>query len=82
MSRIAADNGLFVPSELTLLGKTLLQLDEVGHILDPEFDPTPRSAATSGELMSQRDDQEATQGSMLSSLLEMKDFITRAAGRA
>jgi len=31
----AAENGVFVPSELTLLGKTLLQLDEVGKILDP-----------------------------------------------
>src|SRR5471030_3212752 len=30
----AADMDLFVPSELTLLGKTLLQLDEVGRILD------------------------------------------------
>ena len=32
VSRSAADNGLFIPSELALLGKTLLQLDEVGKI--------------------------------------------------
>ena len=30
VGRTAADTGLAVPSELTLLGKTLLQLDEVG----------------------------------------------------
>ena len=35
----ARQNGLWVPSEMTLLGKTLLQLDEVGRILDPTFDP-------------------------------------------
>jgi len=28
-----------VPSELTLPGKTLLQLDQIGKILDPQFDP-------------------------------------------
>jgi predicted unusual protein kinase regulating ubiquinone biosynthesis (AarF/ABC1/UbiB family) len=38
-TRVAADQGLHVPSELTMLGKTLLQLDEVGRILDPKFDP-------------------------------------------
>jgi len=39
MHRTASDTGLHVPSELTLLGKTLLQLDEIGRILDPAFDP-------------------------------------------
>ena len=36
MSKYAADCGLYVPTELTLLGKTLLQLDEIGKILDPD----------------------------------------------
>src|SRR5258708_841381 len=39
VSRCAADTGLRVPPELALLGKTLLQLDEIGRILDPHFDP-------------------------------------------
>ena len=47
VTKIAADQGLHVPSDLTMLGKTLLQLDEVGKILDPEFVRTPPSAATS-----------------------------------
>src|SRR5262249_12695897 len=34
VTTIASELGLFVPSELTLLGKTLMQLDEVGKILD------------------------------------------------
>ena len=38
-SQSACDNGLFVPSELAMLGKTLLQLEEVGRILNPAFDP-------------------------------------------
>ncbi|CAN5840745.1 AarF/UbiB family protein [soil metagenome] len=75
VSRNAAENGLFVPSELTLLGKTLLQLDEVGRILDPEFDPNASIRRNAAELMSQRMTRNATQGSFFSSLLEMKDFI-------
>jgi len=75
VARNAADNGLFVPSELTLLGKTLLQLDEVGKILDPTFDPNASIRRNVGELMSQRMGKNATQGSVLRSLLEMKDFI-------
>src|ERR1041384_5173590 len=54
VGRAARDNGLFVPSELTLLGKTLLQLDEVGRTLDPEFDPNASIKRNVGELMSQR----------------------------
>ncbi|MBE0544169.1 MAG: AarF/ABC1/UbiB kinase family protein [Verrucomicrobia bacterium] len=75
VSKNAADNGLFVPSELTLLGKTLLQLDEVGKILDPAFDPNASIRRNVGELMSQRTRKQATAGGVFSSLLEMKDFI-------
>ena len=75
VSRSAAENGLFVPSELTLLGKTLLQLDEVGKILDPDFDPNASIRRNVGELLSQRMTKDASQGSILSSLLEMKEFI-------
>ncbi|MGD0007580.1 MAG: AarF/UbiB family protein [Terriglobia bacterium] len=75
VSKNAADNGLFVPSELTMLGKTLLQLDEVGKILDPAFDPNASIRRNVGELMSQRMRKNATPGSVFSSLLEMKNFV-------
>jgi predicted unusual protein kinase regulating ubiquinone biosynthesis (AarF/ABC1/UbiB family) len=76
VTKNAADNGLYVPSELTLLGKTLLQLDEVGKILDPAFDPNASIRRNVTELMTRRMRKQATQGNALSSLLEMKDFIT------
>jgi len=75
VTKNAADNGLHVPSELTLLGKTLLQLDEVGKILDPTFDPNASIRRNVTELMTRRTRKQATQGSVLSSLLEMKEFI-------
>src|SRR5476649_464068 len=78
----AADMDLFVPSELTLLGKTLLQLDEVGRILDPEFDPNAAIRHNAARLMSRRIKRDATQGSILSSLIDMKDFISGLPVRA
>ena len=76
LSRAAAENGLFVPSELTLLGKTLLQLDQVGRILDPAFDPNASIRRNVTELVSQRMLKEATQGNVFSTMLEMKTFMT------
>jgi ubiquinone biosynthesis protein len=75
LSKNAAENGLFAPSELTLLGKTLLQLDEVGKILDPTFDPNACIRRNVGELMSQRLLKDATPGNIVGSLLEMKAFM-------
>lgn len=76
VSQTAAREGLYVPSELTLLGKTLLQLDQIGKILNPNFDPNDAIQRNASEIMSQRMRKQATQGSLLSSILEMRDFVT------
>jgi predicted unusual protein kinase regulating ubiquinone biosynthesis (AarF/ABC1/UbiB family) len=75
LSQHARNNGLIVPSELTLLGKTLLQLDEVGRILDPGFDPNASIRRNVTELMSRRMKRDISQSNVFSSLLEMKDFM-------
>jgi predicted unusual protein kinase regulating ubiquinone biosynthesis (AarF/ABC1/UbiB family) len=75
VSRTAAELGLYVPSELTVLGKTLLQLDEVGKILDPDFDPNAAIRRNVTELMTKRVNRDATSGSAMKALLEMKDFV-------
>lgn len=71
----AADNGLYVPTELTLLGKTLLQLDEVGKILDPTFEPNASIRRNVSNLISRQMRQQMTQGGIFSSILEMKQFV-------
>jgi ubiquinone biosynthesis protein len=77
----AADNGLFVPGELTLLGKTLLQLDEIGRILAPDWDPNASVRRNVDEFMSQRLKKDATKGNFLNSVLEMKEFVGGLPGR-
>jgi predicted unusual protein kinase regulating ubiquinone biosynthesis (AarF/ABC1/UbiB family) len=74
VSNIAQENGLIVPSEMVLIGKTMLQLDEVGRILDPTFDTNASIRRNVAELMARRMRKDLTQGSIYSTLLEMKDF--------
>jgi ubiquinone biosynthesis protein len=76
VTRAAADCGLFVPSELTLLAKTLLQLDEIGKVLDPEFDPNAAIRRHATALTTKRMKREATEGSLLTAALDFKDFAT------
>jgi predicted unusual protein kinase regulating ubiquinone biosynthesis (AarF/ABC1/UbiB family) len=81
VSRSAAENGLTVPSNLTLLGKTLLQLDEIGKILDPAFDPNASIRRNVSSLMAQRLHKNATAGNIFGMMLEMKDFLTHLPSR-
>jgi len=74
VSSIAQENGLIVPSELVLLGKTMLQLDEVGRILDPAFDTNASIRRNVAALMVRRMRKDFTQGNIYSSVLEIKDF--------
>lgn len=81
MSKSAIDTDLFVPSELTLLGKTLLQLDEIGKIIDPGFDPYAAVRRNVNPLLARRLKKETSQGSVINSLLELKSLFTRLPGR-
>jgi ubiquinone biosynthesis protein len=75
VSRSAAETGLFVPSELSLLGKTLLQLDQVGRTLDPSFNPNAAIRKHVSEMLNRRLTQNFTTGKFFSSMLELKDFV-------
>lgn len=72
---IGAESGLYVPTELSLLGKTLLQLDQVGKILSPRFDPNASIRRNVAKIMTRRMLSSASPGRVFGSLLEMKDFI-------
>jgi predicted unusual protein kinase regulating ubiquinone biosynthesis (AarF/ABC1/UbiB family) len=53
-TRVCGQSGIRVPSELTLLGKTLLNLDIVGRTLDPHFDPNAAIRRCAAEITRQR----------------------------
>ena len=76
VSKHATETGLTVPNELTLLGKTLLQLDEIGKLLDPNFDPNAAIRRNVGDLISRRMGKDSSPARLFASLLEVKDFVS------
>jgi len=76
VGRVAAETGLYVPTELTMLGKTLLQLDQVGRILSPTFDPNAAVRRNVSETMRQRMFKDLSPAKLLGTALEVKDFLT------
>ena len=75
VGRSAAETGLYVPTDLTLLGKTLLQLDQVGRILAPDFNPHESIRRNATKLMNERMKSSLTEAKLFSSLLEVKEFV-------
>jgi ubiquinone biosynthesis protein len=81
VARASAEAGLKLPSELTILSKTLLQLDEVGRTLDPTFEPNAAIRRDTADLMKKRMLQSASPGRLAEALLEAKEFAEKLPGR-
>jgi ubiquinone biosynthesis protein len=81
LGRSAGENGLFVPTELTMLGKTLLQLDEVGRNLDPDFKPNDAVRRHVATILHKRMWKEVSPGNMAATILDIKDFMTALPNR-
>jgi len=77
MTRASADCGIAVPSELTMLGKTLLHLDEIGRALDAEFQPNQAIRQTAAELMRKRMQKAASSTTLFTMLMEARELLER-----
>jgi len=81
MAKQAGETGIRMPPELTVLGKALLNLDGIGRILAPEFDPTASIQRNASRMMRQRMLKSVSPGNVYGSLLEVKDLVTRLPAR-
>ena len=81
IGRISGDVGLRLPSELTMLGKTLLNLDQIAEALDPTFNPNASIRRNAAEIMRGRLLKSASPGNMFGGILELKEFMERLPGR-
>ena len=81
ISRIAGAHGLRMPSDLSMLGKTLLNLDEVGRTLSPSFDVQASIRRNAADLMQERMRGSMSPAGLLSAALEMKQFVEALPGR-
>jgi predicted unusual protein kinase regulating ubiquinone biosynthesis (AarF/ABC1/UbiB family) len=78
---ISVDAGFRLPPEMTMLGRALINLDVVGRILDPEFDPNESIRENAADIMRRRLKKSTTPGSVFSNLLEAKDFALKMPGQ-
>jgi predicted unusual protein kinase regulating ubiquinone biosynthesis (AarF/ABC1/UbiB family) len=77
LSRMSAERGIRVPPELTMLGKTLLNLDQVGRTLDPDFDPNAAIRSYASELMRHRFRKSLSPGNLFTAMIDARDFLER-----
>lgn len=81
VTKAAADSNMRVPPELTMLGKTLLNLDLVGRSLDSKFDPNASIRRNAGEILQHRLMKSISPGNLFNGLLEVKDLVERLPSR-
>ena len=75
LARVSAENGIRPAPELTIVGKTLLHLDEIGRILDPQFNPNEVVRQHADSIMSRHMLKSLAPGNIFSSILEMNEFV-------
>jgi len=81
VTRCAAESQIRVPPELTMLGKTLLNLDQVGRTLAPQFDPNASIRHNAAEILRQRVIKTLSPGNLFSGILEAKDLVQQLPAR-
>jgi ubiquinone biosynthesis protein len=82
VTRISGQDGVRPPAELTLLGRTLLALDQVANELAPDFDADAAVRRHAGEVLRRTMFEELTPSSMMQGLLDTKEFVEQLPGRA
>jgi len=81
MARCGSQHGLKMAPELALLGKTLLNLDEIGRLLDADFDVNASMRRNATMLMRRQMFKSMTPANMFSSALEVREFAERLPAR-
>ncbi|MBV8982352.1 MAG: AarF/ABC1/UbiB kinase family protein, partial [Acidimicrobiia bacterium] len=81
LTRIAGDAGLRPAPELTMLGKALLNLDDVARRLDPEFDPNAAIQRDAAGLLESRFAHALSPSTLFTAALDAKEFAEKLPGR-
>lgn len=76
-----AASGIRIPSEISLLGKTLMNLDRVGVTLSPNFNPNESIRRHITEIAGKRLKASMTSANLLGTLTETKEFVGQLPSR-
>src|SRR2546421_823762 len=77
ITQIAGNCEFRLPPEFTMIAKTLLNLDQVVHTLDPKFDPNFAIRNWANTIMQRRLQKTLSAGSLYGTLLELKGFAEK-----
>lgn len=75
--RVATACGLRLPRELTLLGKTLLNLDQFAVALNPDFDPYETIRDNAAKIIRGRIDSESLPGRLYATMADTRDLAEK-----
>ncbi len=81
ITQIAGECCFRLPPEFTMIAKTLLNLDQVVHTLDPKFDPNFAIRAYADTIMRQRMSKVLSAGNLYGTVLELKEFAQKFPSR-
>jgi ubiquinone biosynthesis protein len=81
LSRTSGEQGLRPASELAVLGKTLLNLDEIGRTLDPTLEPNAVISERISVIVSERMSRDFTLQGAARTMLDAKEFVARLPAR-
>ncbi|HYL89694.1 MAG TPA: AarF/UbiB family protein [Burkholderiales bacterium] len=79
--KVAAENGIHLPPELAMIGKTLLNLDEIGLTLAPRFDANAAVRRHAADITHEQVLRDFSIGSIFSTAVELKNFVQHLPGR-
>ena len=81
IQQIAGECNFRLPPEFTMIAKTLLNLDQVVHTLDPKFDPNFAIRNYADVILQQRLKKSLSAGNLYSMVLELKGFLDKFPAR-
>ena len=81
ITKISADCGFRLPSEFTMIAKTMLNLDKVVYTLDPDFNPNKSIREHTSEILKERMAESFSPGTFLGNAIEVKDFVQKLPNR-
>jgi ubiquinone biosynthesis protein len=79
--KAAADHGVRLPPELAMIGKTLLNLDEIGRTLAPQFDPNAAIRRHAAEITEQQMARDVSLNTLFSTAVDLKNFLQHLPSR-
>jgi ubiquinone biosynthesis protein len=77
ITQIAGDTNFRLPPEFTMIAKTLLNLDQVVHTLDPKFDPNFAIRNWANTIMQRRIQKSFSAAGFYGTALELKAFAEK-----